>query len=1030
TPEQLWQLVLDGRDAIGAFPADRGWDTARLFAGEGPGTSATREGGFLYDAADFDAAFFGVSPREALATDPQQRLLLEVAWEALERAGLEPSGLRGSRTGVFAGLMGQDYTARLLGSPDTLAEVEGHLGASAGSVASGRVNYVFGFEGPAVTVDTACSSSLVALHLAARALRGGECDLALAGGATVLSTPGLFIDFTRQGGLAPDGRAKAFSAAADGTGFGEGAGVLLLERLSDARANGHPVLAVLRGSAVNSDGASNGMTAPNGPSQQRVIRAALADARLEPADVDIIEAHGTGTALGDPIEAQALLATYGQDRAEPAWLGSVKSNIGHTQAAAGVAGVIKSVFALRHGVLPPTLHAAEPTPHVDWDSGRVRLLTEAREWAADRPRRAAVSSFGISGTNAHVVLEQAEQVPDEQPRGEPAALAGPVALPLSAAGPAALRAQAAQLAAHLRAEPTADLADVAWTLATTRARLDHRAVPVVADRDEALTALDEIAQSAGTATGTGGAVFLFTGQGSQRAGAGRHLHATLPVFAAAYDEVCARFDLPLREVALGDDPEGLLDGTGYAQPALFALGVALARQLQHWGVRPAALLGHSIGELAAAHVAGVFDLDDACRLVAARARLMAALPVGGAMLAVEATEERVRAALVPGADIAAVNGPTAVVVSGDEDAVLAVGAALDGCRTKRLTVSHAFHSAHVDPVLDEFRAVAQTVSYQPPRVLLVSNLTGGFADESIATADYWVRHVREAVRFGDGAAALAGRGLTRFVELGPDGVLLGAIPDPAVAAATLRRDRDEVTTLLTAVADLSAHGGDVDWAAVLGSGELTALPTYPFQRERFWPSEPTAATAVKSPVDGLLYQAGWTPVTTTTPVDLAEWSVVLPADPAPWQSTVHTELTARGAGSGEGVLAPVADAAQLLDVLHRTPEGVRVWALTRQAVPASGTTPDATAASAWGLGRVAALEAPDRWAGLLDLPAEPDWDAVTAALAAGEAEVAVRPGGVFARRLRRVAAPAEAWTPRGTVLVTGATGALGREVAR
>jgi len=857
SPDDLWRLLTDEVDAAGEFPTNRGWDLARLYHPDPDhhGTSYTTRGGFLYGAADFDAEFFGISPREATAIDPQQRLLLETTWEAFESSGIDPQSLRGSRTGVFVGTMYHDYASRLSPAPEGF---EGYLATgSAGSVASGRVAYTFGLMGPAITVDTACSSSLVALHLASASLRRGECTLALAGGATVMATPTPFVEFSRQRGLAADGRCKSFSAAADGTGWSEGAGMLVLEKLSDARRLGHPVLAVVRGSAVNQDGASNGLTAPNGPAQEQLIRQALADAGVTAGEVDAVEAHGTGTPLGDPIEAQALLSTYSRGRSvrDPLYLGSLKSNLGHTQAAAGVGGVIKMVLALRYGLLPRTLHVDDPTPHVDWSSGALALLREATPWPRrDHPRRAAVSSFGISGTNAHVILEQAPEA------GTPGTEARQPALPavpcvLAASGEAALRGQAERLRRHLEADPTVGILDVGYSTATTRAALPHRAVVLAGSRDDLLRALAEPPAIRGVAT-DGRTAFLFAGQGSQRAGMGRELYRAYPAFAAALDAVTAAVDphlpRPLREVMF-DDQTGLLDRTEYTQPALFAFEVALFRLLEAYGVRPDVLIGHSIGALAAVHVADVLSVEDAAALVAARGALLQQLPAGGGMVAVRATEADV-VPLLAGYEhevsVAAVNGPESVVLSGAAEALTTIVEALAaaGGRATWLKVSHAFHSPLVEPVLARFHSVAQQVAYKAPRVPIVSDLTGRLAEPAeLADPEYWVRHLRRPVRFEAGVRSLAEMGCTRFLELGPQGHLsaMAAESLPGVARGhragpavipTQRRGQPEPVTMLAAVGQVFASGGDVDWAAVFaGQGaSRVPLPTYAFQHTAYW----------------------------------------------------------------------------------------------------------------------------------------------------------------------------------------------------
>ncbi|TDV47978.1 acyl transferase domain-containing protein [Actinophytocola oryzae] len=1111
--DDLWRLVAEGRDAVTGFPTDRGWDLAALAT-----SSATGEGGFLTGADRFDAAFFGISPREALAMDPQQRLLLEVTWEAVEQAGIDPSSLAGTATGVFAGSNINDYPELLRRSD---ADVLAHVGlGNAASVLSGRVAYLLGLEGPALTVDTACSSSLVALHLAARSLRAGESNLALASGVLVMTTPAAFVDFTTQGGLSPDGRCKAFGEGADGTGWSEGVGVLVLERLSDAVRKGHEVLAVVRGSAVNSDGASNGLTAPNGPSQQRVIRAALASAGLSGSEVDVVEAHGTGTTLGDPIEAQALLATYGQDREQPLLLGSIKSNLGHTQAAAGVAGVIKMVQAMRHGVVPPTLHAGTPTSHVDWSAGAVSLVTEPVAWPeTGRVRRAGVSSFGVSGTNAHVVLEQAP---------EPEAVADGPAVPwvLSARTPEALREQAARLAGRGELDPAA----VARSLATGRTAFTHRAAVTALDRQgraAALTALANGEPHPELVTGTGGVprvAVLFAGQGTQRPGMGNGLAAAHPVFAQALEEAVAaldrHLDRPLRQVLC--DAE-LLGRTEYAQPALFAVEVALYRLVESWGVRPGLVIGHSVGEVAAAHVAGVLTLAGAAELVVARGRLMQAIP-GGVMVAVEAAEAEV--ALGEGVDLAAVNGPSAVVLSGDEDAVLAAAARMGG-KTRRLPVAHAFHSSHMDAMTDQLTRTARGVAATPPALPVVSTVTAT-TDADLTDPAYWGRQARATVRFADAVRTARDLGADLFLELGPDSTLAGLVDGVPV----LRRDRPEPAAAATALARLHVAGVALDWAGLTAGARLADLPTYPFQGRRFWPQEApepdagsddwwteltagpdTAATLDVDPAalkevlpalsayrvgrqtsaaaDSIRYRVGWTPVSSPRPGRVSGWLAVVPEGHDPrvlsgfadvttlvvregedTRPALATRLAVHGDVTGVVSLLALAETGPpaMPESLTRTVALVQalgdagvtapLWCVTSGAVTAErGERLRAPAQAAiWGLGRGVALEHPDRWGGLVDLPATVDTE-TAARLAAllgnpdGEDQVALR-GTTYGRRLTSApASPAKAGTrtgsaPRstpdsratieaapgmrtdGTFLVTGGTGAVGAHFAR
>ncbi|MFC8104200.1 type I polyketide synthase [Streptomyces sp. NPDC057363] len=883
SPEDLWDVVRDGLDVVDDFPADRGWRDVYDPDPDAVGSSYTRQGGFLKDVADFDADFFNISPREALAVDPHHRLLLETSWEVFERAGIVPADVRGTDVGVFWGVSSSEYGWRFLEGGQR--ELEGHLlYGSALSVASGRVAYEMGLTGPAVSVDTACSSSLVALHMAVRSLRSGECSLALAGGALVMATPAMFVEFSRQGALSAGGRCKAFADAADGTGWAEGAGVLLLERLSDARRNGHPVLAVVRGSAVNQDGASNGLTAPNGRAQEKVIRQALANAGVAPGDVDLVEAHGTGTTLGDPIEADALLAAYGRDRPadRPLWLGSLKSNMGHAQAAAGVGGVIKAVQAMRHGYMPRTLHVDAPSRHVDWSSGAVELLVEGREWTRrDGPRRAGVSSFGVSGTNAHVVLEEAPpEEPPEEPSEERAeehgpdtgVVEGPVPWVLSAKSAQALRGQAGRLRDFVAAGADPDDAAVGWSLVSGRSRFGHRAVVLGRGRDEllsGLTALSEGAESPSVVSGgagkLGGVAFVFPGQGSQWSGMGRRLYDTFPVFArsldACADALAEWVDWSLLDVIREVPGAPGLDRVDVVQPALFAVMVSTAALWRSWGVEPGAVVGHSQGEIAAACVSGALSLRDAARIVALRSKALVGLKGHGGMASVAESADVVARRLDPWGDrvgVAVVNGPRSVVVSGEPDALdeFVEKMKADGVQARRIPVDYASHSPQVARVRDEVTGALTGIRPRTSEIPFCSTLYGKVVDTAGLNAEYWYDNLRETVLFDTSVRRLADDGFRVFVEMSPHPVLTVPVQeivedlDDTLVLSSSRRDRDEARALLGSLAQLHVRGGPVDWDALFTTRRRVDLPTYAFQRQRYWlSSSATAAATAELPAD-------------------------------------------------------------------------------------------------------------------------------------------------------------------------------------
>jgi acyl transferase domain-containing protein/acyl carrier protein len=1110
TPEAFWDLLRGGTDAVSDVPAER-WDVDAYYDPDpdAAGKMYTRRGGFLSGIDAFDARHFGITPREAISMDPQQRLLLEVTWEALERAGQAPDRLSGSDTGVFIGISTNDYGQILLRASD---QIDPGMYFGTGNLlnaAAGRLSYVLGLQGPSMAVDTACSSSLVAIHVACSSLRNRECRMALAGGANLVLVPEVTVNCCRAKMLAPDGRCKTFDAAADGYVRGEGCAIVVLKRLSDAVADGNRVLAVIRGSAVNQDGRSGGFTAPNELAQQAVIRTALAAAGVAPAEIGYVEAHGTGTPLGDPIEIHAIAAALGEGRAAdaPLTVGSVKTNVGHLEAAAGVAGLIKVVLTLQHEEIPPHLHFRELNPHIELGGFPLEIPRAPRPWARGAARRiAGVSSFGFTGTNAHVIVEEAPLAPlrDQRP-DRPAHV-----LALSARTEDALRQLARAYSDHLAASG-APLGDICYTAAHARASFDHRLAVVAADAAEARERLAEAVagstdrvHAATVRSRDDGVVFLFTGQGSQYAGMGRELYGTQPVFRAAIDRcseiVGASLDRPLLPVLYpGAGDASPIDETAWTQPALFAIEYALAELWRSWGIQPSAVLGHSIGEFVAACVAGAISLDDALRLVVARARLMQALPAGGAMAAITADEARVRHALSSAGSaaarvsIAALNGPANTVIAGDAAGVQAAVDALaaDSISAKRLAVSHAFHSPLMEPMLDEFERIASQIPFAPPQVPLVSNVTGALVGHGFRfDGAYWRRHAREAVRFADGISTLLARGDRVFLEIGPSPTLCAMgqrVPGAEGAAwlASMRKGRAEWRQLLDAVAGLYVRGVSFDWNAFDRpyARRKADLPTYPFQRERYWVQMPVPVpppAAARADAEPGLYATCWTEAEPeSAPADAAGSRLVVADDDA-LASAVQDEF-ARIGETCSTVPASILDDDNAVELMRgalprsvvfvvtaaegapedldlgaracrrltalvraieqvRAPQPPRIFIVTTGVQPPSFSSgsPSTAASPVWGFGRIVGLEHPGLWGGLIDLPTQPSATDVSALVRhvcapQGEDQVALAGGRRYVPRLDRMDAPARGGLPLAadaTYLITGGLGSLGLSVAR
>ncbi|PFH58252.1 hypothetical protein XA68_13985 [Ophiocordyceps unilateralis] len=1099
TPELFWELLQSGSDLIASVPSNR-WNADVYDTNpDAPGKSYCHRGGFLDPVDSFDAPFFGISPREARALDPIQHLVLETCWETMERAGLSLEQLRGSQTGVFVGASSIAAYDRI--APVNPMSLDGYAatGSAAGTL-SGRVSYVLGLEGPAMTVDTACSSSLVATHLACNALRRGECDAAISAGASLMLNPALYIEFSRLRGLSPDGYCRSFAADAQGTGWGEGSAAILLKRLSDAQRHGDHIYAVLRGSAVNHDGRSAGLTVPSGQAQRRLIRTTLAVSGLEPGDIDYLEAHGTGTELGDPIEAAALADVFGGcRRSKPLWVGSSKSNVGHTQAAAGLIGLLKVVLAMQYEALPPTLHITEPTPAVDWQGAGMALVREKQPWLPrdGRPRRAGVSAFGIGGTNAHILIEEAPRAMTRDTDLAKSSSPLPPTLPflISATSDASLVAQADKLCKYISATD-GSLEDIAYSLATTRNHFKRRLVMTAEKRPQLLEKLAGIAQSACSLPSNHSraprVAMLFTGQGSQRLGMGRELSVIHPVFREALVEITAQFqnlEPPLLQVMwaeAGTEAATLLQEASFAQPALFALEVALWRLWQSWGVQPDFVLGHSIGEFAAAHVAGVMNLHDACKLVAARGKLIQSLPAdrGGAMVSLEATASEVAAAieklgLAAKLDIAGYNTPMQTVVSGDGEAVDGVvnHFLARGRRHKKLDVSHAFHSHHVESILEPLQAIAEGISLFPPTLAIVSSVTGRLTEPSqLEQAAYWTQQTRQAVRFSDGIRTLADQGVGIFLEIGPQPVLCGmgaACLSEATSTAwlpSLVPRKNEASIVQGSLAELHTRHVVVDWSSYFRpfGCQRVELPTYAFQRERVRPDAPSpmwqmGTTTVTSSVAQLQFEVVWQSAGTGSTQPKGTWGVLLPTGDVTWEAEVTTSLSQAGirlvqvqlleeAQHLDGLLCLWDSNADVVSQAHdfftralaqlksavRMPFGPPLVWVTRNAVGvvAGDGAFGLGAGPLWGLMRAGRSEHPESRLRLIDLGEGTGTTAIAeAVMLASEPECAVRQQQVLVPRMRRLdsSSPSAGQLPLrtdGAVIITGGLGDLGARVAR